>query len=127
MNNINLMGRLTKEPELRETQNGNAVTRFTIAVDRHTQDHKTDFINCTAFKGTAEFISKYFRKGQMIAVNGRLQIEDYTDKDGNKRTAANIIVQNAYFCGSKNDAPKAQDVTADDFAEIDDYSDSLPF
>ena len=132
MNCWNGIGRLTKEPEMRVTQGGTAVTRFTIAVDRRTKDNKTDFIRCTAFKGTAEFISKYFRKGQMIAVNGRLQIEDYTDNDGNKRTAANIIAENVFFCGSKNDSSKAQDITADEvttdgFAELEDVDGDLPF
>lgn len=127
MNNVNLMGRLTKDPELRRTESGNAVTRFTMAVNRNYDRNKADFINCTAFKGTGEFIDKYFKKGEMIAISGRLQIDDYTDKDGNKRTSANVIVNNAYFCGSKTDAPKAQDVTAEDFAEIDENDSDLPF
>lgn len=131
MNNVNLMGRLTKDPELRRTESGNAVTRFTIAVNRKYDRDKADFINCTAFKGTAEFIRKYFKKGEMIALSGRLQIDEWTDKDGNKRTAPNVVADNVYFCGSKNTAQKAEtveyDTDGDAWQELEDDTDSLPF
>lgn len=129
MNNVNLMGRLTKDPELRRTESGNAVTRFTIAVNRKYDRDKADFINCTAFKGTGEFIDKYFKKGEMIALSGRLQIDEWTDKDGNKRTAPNVVADNVYFCGSKNTAQKAEtveyDTDGDAWQEVEDGD--LPF
>ena len=102
MNVVILMGRLTADPELRTTNNGVSVTSFSIAVDReYTKEKQTDFINCVAWRNSAEFISKYFSKGQMIALRGTLQQNNYTDKDGNKRTSYNVVVDSANFCGGK--------------------------
>ena len=106
LNHIVIMGRLTRDPELRHTQSGIAVTSFTVAVDRDYQsrdggEKQTDFINCVAWRSTGEFVSKYFTKGSMIVVSGRLQIRSYTDKDGNNRTAAEIVADNVYFGESK--------------------------
>ena len=106
MNVICLMGRLTADPELRHTSNQIAVTSFTVAVDRRFvsqgQERQTDFINCVAWRQTAEFITRYFHKGNRIAVNGSLQARPFTDKEGNKRTSYEVVVDNAYFCESKN-------------------------
>lgn len=105
MNSICLMGRLTGDPELKTTQSGVSVTGFTVAVDRayrsKDQERQTDFIPCTAWRGTAEFITRYFRKGQRIAVQGSLQSRSYTTNDGSKRTAFDVVVDNAFFCESK--------------------------
>lgn len=100
-----IMGRLTRDPELRRTGSGIAVASFTVAVDRdHTsegQERETDFIDCVAWRGTAEFVEKYFKKGSMIALKGRLQIRSWTDKDGNKRRSAEIVADNVCFGESK--------------------------
>lgn len=100
-----IMGRLTRDPELRRTNSGKPVASFTVAVDRdyapEGQERETDFIDCVAWNGTAEFVSKYFKKGSMIVVNGRLQLRNLTDKDGNKRKSAEILAANAYFGDSK--------------------------
>lgn len=104
LNSIIISGRLTKTPELRSTKDGAAVTSFTVAVDCDYTgggDKQTDFIDCVAWRQTAEFISRYFGKGQFITVQGSLQSRKYTDRDGNKRTAWEIVVNHAYFCGSK--------------------------
>ncbi len=105
MNSICLMGRLTVDPELKTTQSGVSVTGFTVAVDRafrsKDQERQTDFIPCTAWRGTAEFITRYFRKGQRIAIQGSLQSRSYTANDGSKRTAFDVVVDNAFFCESK--------------------------
>ena len=106
MNQIVLMGRLTRDPELRHTQTGTAVTSFSLAIDRgYTPkdggERQTDFIDIVAWRNTAEFVSKYFTKGQMAAVTGRLQIRDWTDKDGNKRKSAEVVADNVYFTESK--------------------------
>ena len=108
LNHITVMGRLVRDPELRRTGNGVAVASFRVAVDRDYTpkdggERKTDFIDCVAWRSTGEFISKYFTKGRMIVVDGRLEMRDWTDKDGNKRTSAEIIVENAYFGDSKRD------------------------
>ena len=109
LNHIVVMGRLTRDPELRRTGSGIAVTSFTVAVDRdfpnkESGERETDFIDCVAWRQTGEFISKYFTKGRMIVVDGRLEMRDWTDKDGNKRTSAEIVVANAYFGDSKRDS-----------------------
>ena len=100
-----IMGRLTRDPELRRTNSGKPVAGFTVAVDRDFapdgQEKETDFIDCVAWNGTAEFVDKYFKKGSMIVVNGRLQLRNWTDKDGNKRRTAEIIASNVYFGESK--------------------------
>lgn len=105
MNVIVLMGRLTDHPELQATHSGTSVVRFCIAVDRaytpKGQERQTDFINCVAWRGTAEFISRYFRKGQRIALQGSLQSRHYEDRDGNKRTAFEVIADQVFFVESK--------------------------
>ena len=109
LNHIVIMGRLVRDPELRRTGNGIAVASFRVAVDRDYApkdggERKADFIDCVAWRQTGEFISKYFSKGRMIVVDGRLEMRDWTDKDGNKRTSAEIVVANAYFGDSKRDS-----------------------
>lgn len=125
LNHIVLQGRLTKDVEIRHTQSEKAVASFSIAVDRG-RDNGADFINCVAWQQTAEFISKYFSKGDMILVEGRLTSRSYEDKAGNKRTAFEVVVGNVNFCGSKSNGEKKQ--TADVvFEEIEGDEDSLPF
>ncbi len=105
INNVVLMGRLVATPELRNTQNGIAVTSFTLAVERSFvragEQRQADFIDCVAWRNTAEFIARYFQKGSMIAVAGSIQTRTYDDKNGNKRKATEIVVDQASFCGSK--------------------------
>ena len=105
LNKIIIMGRLTRDPELRRTGSGTAVTSFSLACDRdfksQSGDKETDFIEVVAWKNTAEFVSKYFSKGRMAVVEGRLQIRDWTDKSGNKRTTAEVVADNVYFADSK--------------------------
>ncbi len=106
LNHIVIMGRLTRDPELRRTGSGIAVTSFTVAVDRDFGpkdggERETDFIDCVAWRSTGEFVSKYFTKGSMAVVSGRLQIRSWTDKDGNKRRTAEIVADNVYFGESK--------------------------
>ena len=114
LNHIIAMGRLTRDPELRRTGSGVAVASFTIAVDRDLapegQEKETDFLDCVAWRGTAEFVEKYFKKGRMIVVSGRLQIRGWTDKEGNKRKSAEIVADNVYFGDSKkdDDLPQSQ-------------------
>lgn len=115
-----IQGRLTREPELRTTKTGTAVTSFTIANDNDFGEKKASFINCTAWRQTAEFIQKYFRKGQMILVQGRLESRDWTDKNGNKQTAWEIQVSQVNFGEAKR-----QD-TPPKFEEIED-DEELPF
>ena len=107
LNRIILMGRLTRDPELRRTSSGTAVTSFSLAVDRdfksQSGEKETDFIDIVAWRNTAEFVSKYFTKGRMAVVEGRLQIRDWTDKDGGKRRSAEVIADNIYFGDSKRD------------------------
>lgn len=121
INSVILMGRLTADPELRTTQSGISVCSFTVAVDRYSKDKesKTDFIRCVAWRQSAEFISRYFSKGKMIAIEGSIQVDNYTDKDGNKRQQTNVIVNKANFCGDKSSTPAAQPGgSLDDFEEI---------
>ncbi len=105
MNSVCLMGRLTADIELKTTQSGVSVASFSVAVDRafraKDQERQTDFINCVAWRQTAEFISRYFRKGQRIALQGSLQSRSYTANDGSKRTVYEVVVDNAFFCESK--------------------------
>ena len=108
LNHIVIMGRLTRDPELRRTGSGIAVASFTVAVDRDFGgrdggEKETDFIDCVAWRQTGEFVSKYFTKGRMIVVSGRLQIRSWTDKDGNKRRTAEVVAENCYFGDSKRD------------------------
>ena len=106
LNHITIMGRLTRDPELRRTGSGIAVASFTVAVDRDFSgrdggEKETDFIDCVAWRQTGEFVSKYFTKGSMIVVSGRLQIRSWTDKDGNKRRTAEVVADNVYFGESR--------------------------
>ena len=108
LNHITLMGRLTRDPELRRTGTGVAVASFSIAVDRDFGgrdggEKKTDFIDCVAWRQTGEFVSKYFTKGRMAVVSGRLQIRGWTDKDGNKRRTAEVVADQVYFGDSKRE------------------------
>ena len=121
LNHITIMGRLTRDPEMRRTGSGIAVTSFTVAVDRDYSgkdggEKKTDFIDCVAWRQTGEFVSKYFTKGRMIVVDGRLELRDWTDKEGNKRRSAEINVANAYFGDSKKDGDSGSSYTAPGFA-----------
>ena len=108
LNHITIMGRLTRDPELRRTGSGIAVASFSLAVDRDFSprdggERETDFIDCVAWRQTGEFVSKYFTKGRMAVVSGRLQIRSWTDKDGNKRRTAEVVADNVYFGDSKRD------------------------
>lgn len=123
MNVAALTGRLTADPELKHTPNGIAVTSFCVAVNRRTKDRQADFIDVVAWRGTAEFVCKYFRKGQMIAVKGSIQTRNYTDRDGNKRSATEVLAENAEFCESKKEP---QPVGISDSSEIsDEYEEIL--
>ena len=109
LNHITIMGRLTRDPEVRYTQSQIPVATFTVAVDRDFQsrdggERQTDFINCVAWRQTAEFVSKYFHKGSMAVVSGRLQIRQYQDREGNNRTAAEVVADNIYFGESLRDS-----------------------
>ena len=134
LNKIILMGRLTRDPELRKTGNGTAVTSFTLAVDRdfksQSGEKETDFIDVVAWRSTAEFVFKYFSKGRMAVVEGRLQIRDWTDKDGNKRRSAEVVADNVYFGDSKrteSDTTKPAEPSGD-FQEVpDEEKGELPF
>ena len=154
LNHITIMGRLVRDPELRRTGTGIAVASFRVAVDRDFApkdggERKADFIDCVAWRQTGEFISKYFTKGRMIVVDGRLEMRDWTDKEGNKRTSAEIVVENAYFGDSKRDGDNSgasygssyaasaapaygaysapASAPASDFAMLDDDDAQLPF
>ena len=149
LNRIVLMGRLTRDPELRRTQSGTAVTSFSIACDRdfksQSGEKETDFIDIVAWRGTADFVSKYFAKGRMAIVEGRLQIRDWTDNNGGKRRSAEVVADNIYFGDSKRDgapgdygAPPAYGApvgrgtpvlmeSRSDFAEIGEEDGELPF
>ncbi|MDR1629586.1 MAG: single-stranded DNA-binding protein [Oscillospiraceae bacterium] len=143
-----LMGRLVADPELRTTNSGVSVTSFTVAVDRSYvrpgEERQTDFIDVVAWRGTAEFVSKYFRKGSMIAIQGSMQTRMYEDKNGNKRKAFEIVADNVSFCGSKGEsgtadagsrfdsqvpppAPSYQNASVDDFSQAFPAEDDLPF
>ena len=109
LNHIVIMGRLVRDPELRRTGSGTAVASFTVAVDRDFGgrdggEKETDFIDCVAWRQTGEFVSKYFKKGSMIAVKGRLQIRNWNDKDGNKRKSAEVVAENCYFAEPKRES-----------------------
>ena len=128
INNVTLMGRLTAAPELKQTTNGTSVTAFCIAVDRRFQkdgDKQADFINCVAWRNTAEFITKYFNKGDMIAVTGEIQTRKYKDNGGNNRVAVEVVIDNASFCGGKNGGATAEPPRGN-FVELD-SNDDLPF
>lgn len=149
LNIVVIMGRLTADPELRTTPSGVSVTSFSVAVDRSYQkqgaERQTDFINVVAWRSTAEFVTRYFRKGSMIAVNGSLQMRRYTDKDGNNRTAYDVVADAVNFCGSKAESGTYQNsgavaprqdqaqpasfsnVDAGDFEEVSLGEEDLPF
>ena len=131
LNHITLMGRLTKDPELRHTQDGKAVTSFSLAVDRDFSKNKeADFIDIVAWGSTAEFAAKYLSKGRMAIVDGRLQIRGWTDKDGNKRRTAEVVASNIYFGDSKRESqePRPSHDPLDRFEDLDDVDDGeLPF
>ena len=147
LNRIILMGRLTRDPELRRTGSGTAVTSFSLAVDRdfksQSGEKETDFIDIVAWRSTAEFVSKYFTKGSMAVVSGRLQIRDWTDREGGKRRSAEIVVDNMYFGESRRrdgdtgstshstysyDAGKSSSpAPTSAFSELDDGDEELPF
>ena len=121
LNRIDIMGRLTRDPELRRTGSGIAVASFSLAVDRDYSpkdggERETDFIDCVAWRQTGEFVSKYFTKGRMIVVSGRLQIRSWTDKDGNKRRTAEVIADNVYFGDSKRDGDSGSAYGGNNFA-----------
>lgn len=132
LNQAVLMGRLTAEPELKHTQSGVAVVRFTLAVDRsyakQGEERQTDFINITAWRQTAEFVSRYFRKGQLVAVQGTIQTGSYTDRDGNRRNTFDVVADQVHFAERKKDGGNqggSNPATVDDFEELDDRD--LPF
>ena len=158
LNHITIMGRLTRDPELRYTQSQTPVASFTVAVDRDFAsrdggERQTDFIDVVAWRQTAEFVSKYFSKGSMAVVSGRLQIRDWTDREGGKRRSAEVVVDNVYFGDSRRDnndsgnyggnsygsnsyggdsgrsysAPASSAPSANTFAELDDGDGELPF
>ena len=157
LNHITIMGRLTRDPELRYTQSQTPVASFTLAVDRDYGsrdggEKQTDFIDCVAWRQTAEFVSKYFQKGSMAVVSGRLQIRDWTDREGGKRRSAEVVVDNIYFGESRRrdsgdsgsyggnygssygsgesrsySAPASSAPSASPFAELDDGDGELPF
>lgn len=135
LNHIVLMGRFTRDPELRRTGNGTAVASFTLAVDRDYSSNgekEVDFIDIVAWKGTAEFVSKYFSKGRMAAVDGRLQIRQWTDKNGNKRYTAEVVANNVYFGDSKKNEGTVSTgyvttVASTDFSMLDEDDSDLPF
>ena len=158
LNHIVIMGSLTRDPELRYTQSQTPVASFTLAVDRDFggrdgAERQTDFIDCVAWRSTAEFVSKYFQKGSMAVASGRLQLRDWTDRDGNKRRSAEVVVDNMYFGESKRrdngeggydanrssydanrdsgrgsyEAPRATNPAPSPFAELGDDDGELPF
>lgn len=129
MNNVSLMGRMTAAPEIRTTQSGVSVTSFTVAVNRSYvkagEERQADFINCQAWRGTAEFICRNFGKGQMIALTGMIQTRNYQDKEGKNRKAVEVVADKVMFAGERKESP-APSNTDDDFTVIDDDED-LPF
>ena len=130
INNVTLMGRLTAAPELKTTQSGTSVLSFCLAIDRRfkqkDEERQTDFINCVAWRGTAEFISKYFHKGDFIGVTGEIQTRKYQDKDGNNRTAVEVVINQASFCGSKNSG-NAEEPPELNYEDMTDDNEPLPF
>ena len=129
LNHIVIMGRLGQDPELRRTQSGVAVATFNVAVDRDFKDkatgqRATDWITCVAWRSTAEFVEKYFSKGSQVLVAGRLQMRDWTDKDGNKRISAEVQADNVYFAGAKTEGGQRE---LPEFEVMDDDDPNLPF
>ena len=135
LNNVNLAGRICKDLELKQTPNGVSVLSFSVAVERDYKngtERATDFINCVAWRNTAEFISKYFSKGKLIILNGRLEVRKWEDKNGENRYATEVIVDNAYFGGDKqNGTTENNEATENNVEETTDFlpaeDDNLPF
>lgn len=135
LNHITIGGRLTRDPELRRTGSGTAVTSFSIACDRdftnkESGERETDFVDIVAWRNTAEFVSKYFSKGRMAIISGRLQIRDWTDKEGNKRRSAEVLADSVYFGEAKKGDSYTQatpSAPAQDYATIEDDDAQLPF
>ena len=129
MNNVSLVGRLTRDPEIKTTNSGSTYARFSIAVDRRGKDAGTDFINIVAFGKTSEFIERYFRKGQRISINGRIQTGSYEGKDGKKVYTFDVIAENVEFVESKSASASATPANADGFVNIPDGVEDpgLPF
>lgn len=129
MNNVSLVGRLTRDPEIKTTNSGSTYARFSIAVDRRGKDAGTDFINIVAFGKTSEFIERYFRKGQRIGINGRIQTGNYEGKDGKKVYTFDVIAENVEFVESKGASASATPANADGFVNIPDGVEDpgLPF
>lgn len=144
LNKVIIMGRLTRDPDFKQTQSGVAMCKFSVAVERQFKDkvtgeRQTDFLDCTAFRGTAEFISRYFAKGNMILVEGNIQNNNYTDNSGVKHYSNNIMVENVSFCGGKNEnstsqpdseqpAPAQPDTSIEQFAAaVEVTSQDVPF
>ena len=147
LNKVILMGRLTAEPKASQTPKGISVATFSLAVDRQFDKDKTDFINIVAWRQTADFVNKYFKKGQLVAIEGNLQTRSYEDKQGNKRYTTEVIAEQVYFTGSKgnstdklegltpppapkedNNAPSAENINTDDYESIEDENEEeLPY
>ena len=142
LNKVFMMGRLGRDPDVRYTNSGTKVASFSLAVDRDFKDKATgervtDWVEIVAWRQTAEFASKWFRKGQMAVVEGRLQVRDYTDREGNKRRAVEIVADSIYFCGSREQSARPSEGNADEsscppdqsgeYAELDDDDGKLPF
>ena len=146
LNSISIMGRLSSDPQLRRTASGKAVASFSVACERDFKNQQTgekevDFIECVAWGGTAEMVEKYFHKGQMAVATGRLQLRDWTDKNGQKRRTAEILVNSIYFCGSKESGTQASSgagngystpayqapAPAANFVELEGEDEQLPF
>lgn len=146
LNSISIMGRLSSDPQLRRTASGKAVVSFSVACERDFKNQQTgekevDFIECVAWGGTAEMVEKYFHKGQMAVATGRLQLRDWTDKNGQKRRTAEILVNSIYFCGSKESGTQASSgagngystpayqapAPAANFVELEGEDEQLPF
>jgi single-strand DNA-binding protein len=138
LNIVALMGRLTRDPEMRKTPQGVSVATFTVAVDRsfvkQGEERQADFIDIVCWRNTAEFVCKYFQKGSMIALNGSIQTRTYQDKNGNNRKAFEIVADNVHFAGEKKDggaqgggSPHYEEKKNDDFAVIDEGEEDLPF
>lgn len=131
INNVVIMGRVCETPTLKTTSSGLSVTSFTVAVDRRFQkqgeEKQTDFLNVVAWRQAADFVCKYFNKGDMIAVQGELQTRRYEDKDGNKRTATEIIADNVSFCGGKKESAQAAAQTGESYDDYAGNDDDLPF
>lgn len=130
LNEVIIMGRFVRDPELRSTPNGVPVTSFTLAVDRDFKDRQsgervTDFIDCIAWRGAAKFVCEYFVKGQMAVVEGHLQVREWKDKEGNNRRSTEIVTENIYFADSKKSGTAQPQ--GDGFKEIDDEGGQLPF